>query len=241
MPSPATTATQPTPTPAIPAEPTLVIDKEADAEEITVTDGTADPAVVTWTLTYTPTNGPVHNAVITDEVPDGFTFLDASDPGEFADGTVTWAFAELTASGSVSFRTTVDVAAISRTEPTVNTAVIVSAETPEDDGEDSVTLTDAGELGGNPTPAPPDLPDTAALSTYVQVPATVVSLLLLASRPCCTCDSAGSASSLPARTNPAQRAGFVSCLAGVTSVPGPCCASATSSCAPHRTRPPRTG
>lgn len=162
-------------------EPTLVIDKEADTEEITVTDGIADPAVVTWTLTYTLTNGPVHNAVITDEVPDGFTFLDASDPGEFADGTVMWTFEELTASGSVSFRTTVDVATISRTAPTVNTAIIVSDETPEDDGEDSVTVTDEGELGGNPTPTPPDLPDTAALGAYVQVPATVLSLLLLAS------------------------------------------------------------
>ena len=49
---------------------------------------------MTWTLTYTLTNGPVTGAVITDEVPDGFKFLDAANGGTFADGTVTWNFAD---------------------------------------------------------------------------------------------------------------------------------------------------
>ncbi len=65
--------------------PTLVIDKVADAEVITISGPSdalvADPSVVTWTLTYTLTDGPVTNAVITDEVPVGFEFLDASDGG----------------------------------------------------------------------------------------------------------------------------------------------------------------
>ena len=167
--------------PAIVLQPTLVIDKVADAEVITIEGDEATPSVVTWTLTYTLTNGPVHNAVITDEVPNGFTFLDAANGGVEAGGVVTWEFAELTASGSVSFRTTVDVDTISRTSATVNTATIDSDETEPDDGEDSVTVTDEGELGGNPTPtASPVIPDTAfGGGSETQGAATLLSLVLL--------------------------------------------------------------
>ncbi len=63
--------------------PTLVLDKVASTELITITGPNdamvASPSVVTWTLTYTLANGPVTNAVITDEIPVGFEFLDASD------------------------------------------------------------------------------------------------------------------------------------------------------------------
>ena len=163
-----------------PPTPTLVIDKVADAELIEIVDDVATPSVVTWTLTYTLSNGPVHNAVISDDIPAGFTFLDAADGGTESGGVVTWTFLELSESGSVSFRTTVDVATISRTGPTVNTAVIVSDETPEDDGEDSVTVTDEDTLGGNPTPTPaPTVPNTA-MDGVEQGPAMLLSLLLLA-------------------------------------------------------------
>lgn len=165
-----------------PAEPTLVIDKEADATTITITGSTASPSIVTWTLTYTLTDGPVTGAVITDEVPAGFTFLDASDGGTFAAGTVTWTLpSPLTSSGSVSFRTTVDVATISRTAPTTNVAVIDSDQTEADEGEDSVTVTVGGQAGGNPTPSP-DVPDTAMGETFeqvVQLPATWASVAFL--------------------------------------------------------------
>ena len=149
-----------------PRVPTLVIDKVADAEVITISGPNdalvADPSVVTWTLTYTLANGPVTNAVITDEVPDGFEFLDASDGGQLVNGVVTWTFPTLTASGSVTFRTTVDPETISRVGPTVNVAVIDSDETAPDDGEDSVTVVvEPPPLGGTPTPRP-SLPDTAA-------------------------------------------------------------------------------
>ena len=90
-------------------------------------------------------------------------------------------FAELTTSGSVSFRTTVDVDTISRTDATVNTAVISSDETPEDDGQDSVTVSEEGTLGGNPTPTPgpagPTVPNTAMGPSVDQVPAALLSLL----------------------------------------------------------------
>ena len=140
--------------------PALVIDKVADAEVITITgpndDLVASPSVVTWTLTYTLTNGPVTNAVITDEVPAGFEFLDASDGGELVDGVVTWTFPTLTESGSVTFRTTVDPETISRVAPTVNIAVIDSDETAPDDGQDSVTVVvEPPPKGGTPTPSHP--------------------------------------------------------------------------------------
>ena len=65
--------------------PALVIDKAADAEQIVISGPNdalvATPSVVTWTLTYTLTDGPVTNAVITDEIPAGFVFLDAADGG----------------------------------------------------------------------------------------------------------------------------------------------------------------
>ena len=148
--------------------PSLVIDKVADTELITITGPNdalvATPSVVTWTLSYTLANGPVTNAVITDEIPVGFEFLDAADGGTLVDGVVSWSFPTLTESGSVTFRTTVDPETISRVAPTVNVAVIESDETPADEGEDGVAVAvEPPPLAGNPTPTPkPVLPDTAA-------------------------------------------------------------------------------
>jgi fimbrial isopeptide formation D2 family protein len=145
--------------------PTLVIDKAANVKSITISGPNnalvATPAIVTWTLSYTLTNGPVTNAVITDAIPTGFTFLDAANGGTFAGGTVTWNLGTLSASGSVSFRTTVDPTTISRVAPTVNTAIIDSSETGPDQGQDSVTVSVIPPpLAGNPTPKP-SLPNTA--------------------------------------------------------------------------------
>ena len=151
--------------------PTLVIDKAADADLITITldaDGdieSVEPETITWTLTYTLTNGPVTNAVISDELPEGLVYVDgsASDEGVYdaATNTLTWTFATLSESGSVTFETEVDPETISRADPTVNVALIASDQTPEDEGEDEVTVTVEQELGGNPTPTPKPLPDTA--------------------------------------------------------------------------------
>ena len=164
--------------------PTLVIDKVADAEVITLS-GPADaivasPSVVTWTLTYTLANGPVTNAVITDEVPEGFVFLDASDGGTLVDGVVTWNLGTLTESGSVTFRTTVNTATISRIAPTVNVAVIDADETEPDDGQDSVTVVvEPPPQGGTPTPRP-SMPNTAAGIGPDGTPVTVPVELLVA-------------------------------------------------------------
>jgi len=165
--------------------PSLVIDKVADTETITIS-GPADalvaaPSVVTWTLTYTLTDGPVTNVVITDEIPEGFVFLDAANGGNFADGSVTWTFASLSESGSVSFRTTVDPETISRTGPTVNVATISSDETPQDEGTDSVTVAvNPPPEGGNPTPTPQPLVPNTSLGIGLGGESVTVPLELLA-------------------------------------------------------------
>ena len=135
-----------------------MIDKAADTETITISGPNnalvANPSIVTWTLTYTLTDGPVTNVVITDEIPEGFVFLDAADGGTFADGMVTLDVRDsANASGSVTFRTTVDPETISRVGPTENVATIDSDQTPEDEGTDSVTVSVVPPpQGGNPTP-----------------------------------------------------------------------------------------
>ena len=165
--------------------PTLVVDKAASVDTITISGPNnalvATPSVVTWTLTYTVTSGPVTGVVIEDEIPVGFVFLDASDggPADRRRGHVEPRH-ELTESGSVSFRTTVDPATISRTGPSVNTAIIDSNETEPDEGEDAVTVVvEAPPLGGNPTPTPA-LPNTALGTGPNGEPITVPIELLVA-------------------------------------------------------------
>ena len=173
--------------PPPPPGPTLVIDKAANAEVITISGPAnaqvATPSTVTWTLTYTLTNGPVTGAVITDVVPTGFTFLSAADGGTLGvDGkTVTWDLGDLSASGSVSFQTTVDVATISRSAPTVNVATIQSDQTEPDNGQDSVTVSvTAPPLAGNPNPPPGQVPNTA-MGPIGGAPTVLIALVLLGS------------------------------------------------------------
>ena len=140
--------------------PTLVIEKEADVHLITRTlDPQGNlvsivPPSITWTLTYTLTNGPVTDAVITDPIPDGLTYVpDSAVPdADFDAGTntLTWTFPELTDSGSVTFETTVNEdAPVGDIE---NVATIESNETPEDEGDDSVTIVEEQQQGGTGTP-----------------------------------------------------------------------------------------
>jgi fimbrial isopeptide formation D2 family protein len=169
--------------------PILLIDKAANVESITISGPNnalvATPAVVTWTLSYTLTSGPVTNAVITDTIPTGFTFLDASNGGAPSGNTVTWNLGTLTSSGSVTFRTTVNPATISRVGPTVNIATIVSSETAPDQGQDSVTVAVIPPpLAGNPTPKPV-LPNTATGfgpdGTPVTVPIELLAVFFIGS------------------------------------------------------------
>lgn len=164
--------------------PSLVVDKAASTETITISgpndDLVASPSIVTWTLSWTLSSGPVTNAVISDEIPAGFEFLDASDGGQLIAGEVVWTFPTLTESGSVTFRTTVDPEAISRVAPTVNVAVIDSDETEPDEGEDSVTVVvEPPPLGGTPTPRP-SMPNTAIGFGSDGTPVTIPVELLVA-------------------------------------------------------------
>jgi hypothetical protein len=171
-----------------PPGPTLVIDKAANATVITLSGAagaqTASPSTVTWTLTYTLTNGPVTGALITDVVPTGFTFLSAADGGTLgADGkTVTWDLGDLSASGSVSFVTTVNVATISRTGPTTNVATISSDQTEPDNGQDSVRVSvNAPPLAGNPTSTPAGQVPNTAMGPIGAAPTVLIALVLLGS------------------------------------------------------------
>jgi uncharacterized repeat protein (TIGR01451 family) len=171
--------------------PTLVVDKSADTEVVHFmfdAEGnvlSVDPEQVTWTLTWTLTDGPVTNAVISDELPDFLSFVSASDGGVYDDAsrTVTWQWAELSASGSVSLVTTVDADA-PETEPIVNVATIISDQTPAEDGEDEIRVTSQSEQGGNPTPTP-SVPDTALVirpdGTPLSIPVELMVLLFLGS------------------------------------------------------------
>jgi uncharacterized repeat protein (TIGR01451 family)/fimbrial isopeptide formation D2 family protein len=171
--------------------PTLVIDKAANTEVITISGPAnaqvATPSVVTWRLTYTLTDGPVTNAVITDAIPAGLDYVagSASHGGTFADGMLTWSFPMLIESGSVTFQTAIDVETISRSAPTVNVAVISSDQTPEDEGRDEVRVAvEPPVLGGTPTPRP-SVPDTATGvgpgGRPVTVPIELVAVLFIGS------------------------------------------------------------
>jgi uncharacterized repeat protein (TIGR01451 family) len=173
--------------------PFLVIEKSADTEVVHFVfdaDGnvlSVDPEQVTWTLTYTLTDGPVTDAVITDPLPEFLDFVSASPGGAYdpATRTITWELGDLLVDGSfnVSFVTTVDPAA-PETDPILNVASIVSNETPKDDGEDSIVVTSESELGGNPTPKP-SVPDTAVVfgpaGEPVSIPIELLVLLFIGS------------------------------------------------------------
>lgn len=169
--------------------PTLVIDKVANVETVTIVDGTATPATITWTLSYTLTNGPVTGAVITDTLPTGLDYVagSATPAAGFtlsADGrTLTWNFATLSTSGSVSFQTSINVATI--LSPTVNLATIDSNETTPDTGQDQVTVTRQSTAGGNPPVRESTLaaavPNTAMDAPMNQLPVVFLALLTLGS------------------------------------------------------------
>lgn len=170
--------------------PGLVVDKAASTETITISGPNnalvATPAVVTWTLSYTLTSGPVTNAVITDPIPTGFAYVagSASNGGSFNTGTntLTWTFPTLSASGSVTFQTTVNPATISRAAPTVNTATIVSDNTAPDQGQDSVTVAVIPPpLAGTPPPLPNTAIGIGPDGTPVSVPIELLAVLFIGS------------------------------------------------------------
>lgn len=165
--------------------PGLVIDKAADREQVDVTAG--EDTTVTWTLTYTLTDGPVSNAVISDPIPAGLNYVagSAAPDAVYDEGTRTlsWTFATLTESGSVSFETTVD-ASVGGGVTLENVATIDSDETAPDNGADSIKTIEQEEQAATGTPQP-SVPNTAFGSTGdgqpLNVPVELMVLVFLAS------------------------------------------------------------
>ncbi|HEU0235176.1 MAG TPA: hypothetical protein VFR14_01915, partial [Candidatus Limnocylindrales bacterium] len=144
--------------------------------------------VLTYTLAYDLTNGPVTNGVITDTLPVGLAYVagTATNNAEFtfqsfnaATRTLTWTAPTVTADGSVTYKATVLAGSDELPQPLVNVATIDSNETDKDDDTKKVFV--------EPPPlaetATPTLPPTDSLYTGSQGssnPGFSLMLLLLA-------------------------------------------------------------
>jgi uncharacterized repeat protein (TIGR01451 family) len=144
--------------------------------------------VLTYTLAYDLTNGPVTNGVITDTLPVGLAYVNgsATNNAEFtfqsfnaATRTLTWTAPTVTADGTVTYQASVLVGSDELPQPLVNIASIDSNETDKDDDTKKVFV--------EPPPlaetATPTLPPTDSLYTAPQGssnPGFSLMLLLLA-------------------------------------------------------------
>ena len=135
--------------------PELGIEKSNNApiETIDLGDGTTidlptaeEGATVTYTLDYTVVDE-VTNAVITDVLPEGVTYVDgtASSDAQFtfvdyddATRTLTWTAPSVSENGSLTYDVTIDVGASDLQQPLINVATIDSDETDPDDDDSSV-------------------------------------------------------------------------------------------------------
>jgi fimbrial isopeptide formation D2 family protein len=105
--------------------------------------------VLTYTLTYTLVNGPVHNGVIADVLPVGLAYIDGTATGnaEFTfvnfdagSRTLTWTAPLVTASSTVTYQVQVLEGSAELPQPLINVVTIVSDETAEDDDDAAVLV-----------------------------------------------------------------------------------------------------
>jgi len=105
--------------------------------------------VLTYTLQYDLTDGPVTNGVITDVLPEGLEYVPNSATGnaEFSftsydatTRTLRWDAATVSADGSVAYRVIVQLGANKLPQPLVNVATIDSDETTPDDDDAKVVV-----------------------------------------------------------------------------------------------------
>ena len=155
---------------ANPPEPGLFIDKSNDApiETIDLGDGTTadlpyadEEETVTFTLDYSITlESGVTNAVITDVLPNGLTYVDGSAVGDAqftfigydeATRTLRWEADSVTVDGAVSYDVTIDKGASELQQPLENVATIDSDQTEPDDA-DSYVYTGSVPLDLTPPP-----------------------------------------------------------------------------------------
>ncbi len=154
----------------------LVIAKSNDAPIATLElpDGstadlpTADEgSTVTYTLHYTFSGDPVTHGIITDVLPEGLTYVDGSATSnaqfifqayDTTTRTLTWKAATVTASGTLTYKVTVDVGASELTQPLENVATIDSDQTePADDTADVFVPVIPQAETSKPTPPPTDI------------------------------------------------------------------------------------
>ncbi len=121
--------------------------------------------VLTFTLAYTLSNGPVTNAVITDVLPVGYGAPTAISDGGTWDGahrTITWTWPVLSQSGQVSYQVEVLEAAPDQPQPLTNVATIDSDQTlPDADDAKVAVAPPPAEETATPrvTPPPTDAAD----------------------------------------------------------------------------------
>ncbi|MFL5725157.1 MAG: isopeptide-forming domain-containing fimbrial protein [Chloroflexota bacterium] len=137
---------------------------------------------VTYTLDYT-VKGEVNNAVITDVLPEGVTYVNgtASSDAQFtfssynpATRTLTWTADVVSENGSLTYDATIDEGAAELAQPLVNVATIDSDET-EPDSDDSPVFVAPVPLALTPPPT-----DALAPSAAPANPGFTLMLILLA-------------------------------------------------------------
>ncbi len=142
-----------------------------------------------YTLRWTLTSGPVHNAVITDVLPTG---MSAPTPGSISNGgvyvaatnTITWNLGTLSdPTGSVTYHVIVRAADAALAQPLVNVATIDSDETAPDSDDASVAVPgQVEEATPTPTPTPRVTPPNTATDDASNPPGATgpkLSLILL--------------------------------------------------------------
>jgi uncharacterized repeat protein (TIGR01451 family) len=150
--------------------PTLTITKTNNAPIENGLPSATEGATVTFTLGYTA-SGSTHNAVITDVLPAGLTYVtgSANSDAQFTfqgydagTRTLTWTAASVTASGSLTYQATVAAGAAQLVQPLQNVAAINADEIPEDTATSQVFVAPpplgvTGTPGGGATLPPTDI------------------------------------------------------------------------------------
>jgi uncharacterized repeat protein (TIGR01451 family) len=143
--------------------PVLIIDKSNNAPSAGGLPTVKEGDTVTYTLDYSFSGESVANGVITDVLPAGLTYVadSATSNDEFTfDGydattrTLTWTAEEVTESGSVSYKATVDEGAADLAQPLTNVATVDSDDT-DKDTDDSDVFVSPPPQAETSVPTPP--------------------------------------------------------------------------------------
>lgn len=167
--------------------PTLTIDKTNNAPLSSLELPTASEGdTVTFTLSYSFTGDSVSSGSIKDVLPPGLTYVagSATSNDEFSfvgynagTRTLSWTAEDVTKSGSVTYKATVDTGAAGLTQPLKNVATIASEET-DADTANSVVYVAVPPQAETSVPTPPST-DTIG-STDTSTPGSSLLLVLLA-------------------------------------------------------------